>query len=96
MALPALPNMKLVSSQKANATNLNRKSGGAKWRACPERSRMGICGSLDSTESLLEMIFDRARRRFVAKIRGQTGLALCKIARFVARRDWRFAKSKAS
>ena len=29
----------------ANATNLNRKSGGAQWRACPERSRTGIAVS---------------------------------------------------
>jgi hypothetical protein len=28
-----------------NAPTLNRKSGGAQWRACPERSRMGACRS---------------------------------------------------
>jgi hypothetical protein len=28
-----------------NATALDRKSGGAQWRVCPERSRMGTCGS---------------------------------------------------
>jgi len=27
----------------ANATKLDRKSGGAQWRACPERSRTGTC-----------------------------------------------------
>src|ERR1700678_883331 len=30
----------------AEATKFHRKSGGAKWRACPERSRMGTCCSL--------------------------------------------------
>jgi hypothetical protein len=49
-----------ASMKLANATNLNRKSGVAQWRACPERSRTGTCGSLDTSESLLEMIFDRA------------------------------------
>src|ERR1700677_5089092 len=28
----------------AEATKFHRKSGGAKWRACPERSRTGTCG----------------------------------------------------
>ena len=28
----------------ADATNFNIKSGAAKWRACPERSRTGTCG----------------------------------------------------
>ena len=35
-----------------DATSLDRKSGGAEWRACPERSRTGTCCFAGETKSV--------------------------------------------
>ena len=38
------------------ATNLDRKSGGAQWRACPERSRRGPAVLCLSRSTLLTKV----------------------------------------
>jgi hypothetical protein len=46
----------------ADATKLDRKSGGAHWRACPERSRRGSAVLSTPLRSCSMVIFDRERK----------------------------------
>src|ERR1700722_13550314 len=46
--------------------NCHPDRSAAKWRACPERSRMGICGALNQKQSFL---WSNPRRGFSTLIR---------------------------